>query len=166
MKDLTWTEFVFNCRFCDTLKRAAQERIDEERHGHDEGTTDEEIVKTWDVCLDCTGGYEDHDLTGEEWEPTTVLTAATDKVARAFLDDVQTSLKQAEWEEAVAVIRRDGFKDRATSWCPFHDYVDANMNMEAAIEKVCGDINEDDAHTLWNLAYERAHEILQTELNR
>ena len=64
-KTLRWTDHLFYCRFCDTTNRAAQERIEEDREHSDAGITDEEIVNTWDVCLDCTGGYEDYDLSRE-----------------------------------------------------------------------------------------------------
>lgn len=79
------------------------------------------------------------------------------RVAAAFARRLRDRLTEREMEE---VVRRNG---RATSphTCASHDFVDANMVMDAAMREVCGEDLVGDAASewaaeLWNAAWAAA----------
>src|SRR5215471_17850749 len=60
------------------------------------------------------------------------------KLADAFVADLRASLTSAEWHE----MRRRNAAETSRTICHSHDFLDANMNMEAAFRQVMGRIPE------------------------
>lgn len=80
------------------------------------------------------------------------MTTQAEALAAAFVADLRVCLTGDQWDE----IRARNALSTYQGCCASHDFVDANMNMAAAFEKVTGrepQTDSDGDAALWNEAW-------------